>query len=108
MALSETLKAVSDPVRREILQLLRHNPLSAGQIAAHFDITQAAVSRHLSVLKKAGLVRAHRKGKEIHYELNASVLDELVLWIETLKKTSSAERKQEGEQPWATGAHSEY
>ena len=85
MALQQTLKALSDPVRREILDLLKTKRLSAGEICDHFDITAAAISRHLSVLKDADLIRDDRQGKFIYYELNASVLEEILLWITELK-----------------------
>ena len=85
MGLQQTLKALSDPVRREILELLRSGRLSAGEISDHFDITAAAISRHLSVLKDADLIRDDRQGKFIYYELNASVLEEIMLWITQLK-----------------------
>ena len=85
MSLQKTLKALSDPVRREILNLLKEKKLSAGEITAHFSITAAAVSRHLAVLKDAQLIRDSREGKYIFYELNASVLEELMLWAADLK-----------------------
>ena len=85
MSLQRTLKALSDPIRREILNLLKSGTMAAGDIAAHFDVTAAAVSRHLSVLKEADLIRDKREGKFIYYELNASVLEEILLWISELK-----------------------
>ncbi len=85
MALQLTLKALADPIRREILNLLKTGPMAAGDIAAHFDVTAAAVSRHLSVLKEAELIRDNREGKYIFYELNASVLEEILLWVTDLK-----------------------
>ena len=85
MSLQLTLKALSDPIRREILNLLKAGPMSAGDISARFDVTGAAVSRHLSVLKEADLIRDKREGKFIFYELNASVLEEILLWITELK-----------------------
>ena len=85
MSLQSTLKALSDPIRREILNLLKSGPMAAGDIAAKFDVTGAAVSRHLSVLKEAELIRDKRDGKFIYYELNASVLEEIMLWITELK-----------------------
>lgn len=85
MSLQLTLKALSDPIRREILNLLKSGPLAAGDIAARFEVTGAAVSRHLSVLKEADLIRDKRDGKFIFYELNASVLEEILLWITELK-----------------------
>jgi DNA-binding transcriptional ArsR family regulator len=85
MSLQRTLKALSDPIRREILNLLKAGPMAAGDIAAKFDVTGAAVSRHLAVLKEADLIRDNREGKFIFYELNASVLEEILLWITELK-----------------------
>ena len=85
MSLQRTLKALSDPIRREILNLLKAGPMAAGDIAARFDVTGAAVSRHLAVLKEAELIRDKREGKFIYYELNASVLEEILLWITELK-----------------------
>lgn len=85
MAIQDTMKALADPIRRQILELLKSGRLSAGEIGSHFDVTSAAVSRHLSVLKDADLIRDTREGKYIYYELNASVLEEILLWISTLK-----------------------
>lgn len=84
MALQATLKALADPIRREILDLLRNGRMSAGEIADHFPVTAASISRHLSVLKEADLVRDDREGKYIYYDLNASVLEEIMLWITKL------------------------
>lgn len=85
MGLQATMRALSDPVRREILNLLKSGRLSAGEITDHFDITGAAISRHLSILKEADLIRDTRKGKYIYYDLNATVLEEILLWISDLK-----------------------
>ena len=85
LALQQTLKALSDPTRREILNLLKSGRLSAGEIADHFSITPAAVSRHLSVLKDADLIWDTREGKFTFYELNTSVLEEIMLWLTDLK-----------------------
>lgn len=85
MGLQQTLKALADPTRREILNLLKSGRKSAGEISDHFDITPAAISRHLSVLKDADLIEDTRDGKYIFYELNASVLEEIMLWISDLK-----------------------
>ena len=85
MGLQQTLKALSDPTRREILNLLKKGKRSAGEITEHFDITAAAISRHLSVLKEADLIEDTRDGKYIFYTLNASVLEEIMLWITELK-----------------------
>ena len=85
VGLHNTLKALADPIRREILNLLKDGKLSAGEITEHFDVTGASISRHLSVLKEADLIRDTREGKFIIYELNASVLEEIMLWIADLK-----------------------
>ena len=85
MGLQNTMKALSDPIRREILNLLKAGRMSAGEITDHFDVTGAAISRHLSVLKEADLIRDTREGKYIYYELNTSVLEEVMLWISGLK-----------------------
>lgn len=91
MGLQQTLKALADPTRREILNLLKDGKRSAGEISEQFDISAAAVSRHLSVLKDADLVTDTRDGKFIFYELNASVLEEILLWISDLKGDNPAE-----------------
>ena len=85
MSMQNTLRALSDPVRRDILNMLKSGRMSAGDIVERFDITGAAISRHLSVLKEADLIRDTREGKFIFYELNASVLEEIMLWITDLK-----------------------
>ena len=88
MGLQNTLKALADPIRREILNLLKNGPLSAGEIVDHFSVTGASISRHFSGLKEADLIRDRREGKFIYYELNASVLEEIMLWITDLKGES--------------------
>ena len=85
MGLQNTLRALADPIRREILNLLKTGRMSAGEIAQHFPVTDASISRHLSVLKEADLIRDTREGKFIFYDLNASVLEEILLWIADLK-----------------------
>ena len=85
MAIQHTMKALSDPIRREILGLLKAGRLSAGEISEKFPVSGAAVSKHLSVLKEADLIRDTRDGKYIFYELNTSVLEEVMLWITSLK-----------------------
>ena len=85
MALQETTKALADPIRRAILNLLQEGPMTAGDIQSKFDVTFASISRHLSVLKDADLIRDRREGKFIYYELNASILEEVLLWIYSLK-----------------------
>ena len=85
MALQNTLRALADPIRREILNLLKEGRMSAGEIAEHFQVTGASISRHLSVLKDADLIRDTREGKFIFYELSISVLEEVMLWLTGLK-----------------------
>lgn len=80
MSLKETFKALSDPVRRDILELLKAGSMRAGDIAAQFQLGQATISYHLSLLKQAGLIRERREKNYIYYELNASVFEELLLW----------------------------
>lgn len=77
----DTFKALSDPIRREILNLLKERSMSAGDIANRFDMTQATISYHLSILKKADLIRENKKKNFIFYELNASVFQEMMLYL---------------------------
>ena len=91
MSLQNTLKALSDPIRREILNLLKAGKMSAGEIVDKFPVTGASISRHLSVLKDADLIRDTREGKFIYYELNASVLEEIMFWITDLRGDSADE-----------------
>ena len=85
MGIQNTLKALSDPIRRQILDMLKPGRLSAGEISEKFPVSGAAISKHLSVLKEADLIRDTREGKFIYYELNASVLEEVMLWLVALK-----------------------
>ena len=94
MGLQNTLKALSDPIRREILGLLKNGRMSAGDISNRFEVTDASISRHLSVLKDADLIRDKREGKYIYYELNASVLEEIMLWIADLKGEDKNDKEQ--------------
>ena len=92
MGFQTTMKALSDPIRREILELLKFGSLPAGEIAQRFPVSGAAVSKHLSVLREADLIRDTRKGKYIYYELNASVLEEVMLWLAALKGEGTDEK----------------
>ena len=85
MGLQQTLKALADAIRREILNLLKKGRMPAGEITAHFSVSAPAISRHLSVLKEADLIRDTREGKFIYYEINTSVLEETMLWLADLK-----------------------
>ncbi len=94
MGIQKTLRALADPIRRDILNMLKSGRLSAGEISEHFPVTDASVSRHLSVLKEADLIRDKREGKFIFYELNASVLEEIMLWLTDLKgENDNAEKE---------------
>ena len=83
--MQQTLRALADPTRREILNLLKSGRMPAGEIADRFEISGAAISRHLSILREAGLIRDERDGKYIFYDLNASVLEEIMLWLTDLQ-----------------------
>lgn len=85
MGIQSTLKALSDPIRRQILDMLKSGRLPAGEIAEAFPVSGAAISKHLSVLREADLIRDAREGKFIYYELNTSVLEEVMLWLAALK-----------------------
>ena len=85
MSLQKTLRALADPTRRKILNLLKDGRMSAGEITDCFSVTAASISRHLSVLKEADLIRDSREGKFIYYQLNASVLEEIMLWLTDLQ-----------------------
>jgi len=85
MGFAETFKALADPVRRDILTLLRQGRLSAGEIGSHFDMTGATISYHLGILKKADLVFEQREKNYIYYELNTSVVEEVMLWLSDLR-----------------------
>lgn len=85
MGFQESFKALSDPTRREILDMLKNGAMTAGDIAARFEMTAATVSHHLSVLREAGFVSDDRRGKYIFYELNMSVVDEIIGWVTALR-----------------------
>ena len=85
MAFADTFKALSDPVRREMLEMLKSGRLSAGDISSNFDMTGATISYHLSILKKSDLIRENRDKNFIFYELNTSVFEELMLWFSQFK-----------------------
>ena len=85
MGFAENFKALSDPARREILMLLKEKPLSAGEIGSHFEMTGATISYHLNILKKADLVTETREKNFIYYDLNVSVVEEVMLWLSDLK-----------------------
>lgn len=92
MGLPETFKTLAAPIRRDILILLRKGKLSAGEITTNFDITNAAISYHLAQLKKVDLVFESKYKNFIYYELNTSILDELILWFEQFKGENENEK----------------
>jgi ArsR family transcriptional regulator len=79
--MNEVFKAVSDKTRRAILQLLRERDMTAGEIAAHFNISKPSISHHLNILKQAGLLMDDRQGQNIYYSLNTTVFHELLHWV---------------------------
>lgn len=94
MGFQQSFKALSDPVRREILRLLRQGPMPAGEIAAQFQLSGATVSHHLSILRDAGLVLDDKQGKFIYYELNMSVVEEIIAWMTGLKEDVQHEKNE--------------
>ena len=94
MGIQSTMRALSDPIRREILNLLKQGRMAAGDIVERFEVTGASISRHLSVLKEADLIRDRREGKYIYYELNVTVLEEILLWIADLKGENQNDQEQ--------------
>lgn len=92
MGFAETFKALSDPVRREILMLLKNSSMSAGEISSNFDMTGATISYHLSVLKKADLIFENKQKNFIFYEMNVTVVEEVMLWLSELKGENQNEK----------------
>lgn len=85
MGFQQSFKALSDPIRRDILHLLQEGAMAAGDIAARFDVSGATISHHLSILRDARLILDEKQGKYIYYELNTSVVDEIIGWMTGLK-----------------------
>lgn len=92
MRFAETFKALSDPVRREILVLLKNGTLSAGEIGSHFNMTGATISYHLKILKTADLICETKHKNYIYYELNISIVEEVMLWLSDLKGGNQNEK----------------
>lgn len=95
MGFGDTLKALADKERRDILELLKSGKMSAGEIASHFDMTNATISYHLSVLKKANLIFEEKEKNYIYYQLNTTVLEEVMLWMESLKENKNGKSKKQ-------------
>lgn len=87
LGFQETFKALSDPTRREILEMLKQHNMSAGDIASHFNVSNATISHHLTILKNAGLIDDEKVGKYIYYDINLSVVEEILGWLATLSDT---------------------
>lgn len=90
MSFADTFKALSDPMRREILQLLKNGKMSAGEIASHFEVTSATVSYHLNLLKKADLIFEEREKNFIYYQLNLSVMEEMIAWLDSFRRRNES------------------
>ena len=86
MGFQESFKALSDPTRRKIIEMLRNGKMTAGDIVDRFQMTGASISHHLSILKNAGLVTDDKQGKYIYYELNLSVVEEILAWLASLRE----------------------
>ena len=93
MNVAQTFKALANSIRRSILELLKAGKLSAGDIAGHFDVAGATISHHLSILKQADLIREEKEKNFIYYELNTSVLEDLMVWLVDLKGDSTDENE---------------
>ena len=85
MAFADTFKALSDPIRRDILTMLKNGRMSAGEIGSHFDMTGATVSYHLNILKKADLVFEEKEKNFVYYSLNTSIVEEVMMWLSGLR-----------------------
>ena len=84
--MNNLFKAINDPARRKILEILKEKDMSAGEIADHFNMTKPSISHHLDILKRAGLVEGDKQGQFIYYSINTTVVDEILSWILSLKK----------------------
>lgn len=95
MAFADTFKALSDPVRRDILTMLKSGRMSAGEIGSNFDMTGATVSYHLNILKKAELVFEEKEKNFVYYNLNTSIVEEVMLWLSGLSGGNEDEKDKE-------------
>ncbi|GAB6673031.1 autorepressor SdpR family transcription factor [Streptococcus uberis] len=93
MSFAQTFKALSDPIRRDILTLLKDGQMSAGDIANRFDLAQASISYHLMILKKADLIQETKVKNFIYYDINTSVLEDIMIWLKEIKGDSKHENE---------------
>lgn len=93
MSFAQTFKALSDPIRRDILTLLKDGQMSAGDIANQFDLAQASISYHLMILKKADLIQETKVKNFIYYDINTSVLEDIMIWLKEIKGNSKYENE---------------
>ena len=93
LPLNDVFKAIADPTRREILRLLRHEEMNAGEVAACFDMTKPTMSHHFSVLKAAGLITSRREGQTIWYALNTTVLEDVLAWAMDMARGAKGEKE---------------
>lgn len=93
MSFAQTFKALSDPIRRDILNLLKDGQMSAGDIANQFDLAQASISYHLMILKKADLIQETKVKNFIYYDINTSVLEDIMIWLKEIKGDSKHENE---------------
>ena len=91
--LNEVFKAIADPTRREILRLLRHEEMSAGEVAARFDMTKPTMSHHFAVLKAAGLITSRREGQTIWYALDTTVLEDVLAWSMDMARGAGGDKR---------------
>ncbi len=91
--LNEVFKAIADPTRREILRLLRHEEMSAGDVAARFDMTKPTMSHHFAVLKAAGLITSRREGQTIWYALDTTVLEDVLAWSMDMARGAGGDKR---------------
>lgn len=91
--LNQVFKAIADPTRREILQLLRKEEMTAGDIAGHFEMSKPTMSHHFSVLKEADLISSRREGQTIWYALNTTVLEDVMAWTMDMARSAKEDPK---------------
>jgi len=91
--LNEVFKAIADPTRREILRLLRHEEMNAGEVAARFDMSKPTMSHHFAVLKAAGLITSRREGQTIWYALDTTVLEDVLAWSMDMARGAGGDKR---------------